>query len=127
MEDAVAKNAGIVDDGIDAPKIVDSRLNDCLGACGVGNGIEVCYCLSASLADRLDHFLGWLLTGSAFTVDATSEIVDDDLGTFPGAEDCHLTADAATRARDKEHLAVHATHIPFLHLKDAERGKLARG
>jgi hypothetical protein len=68
MKDAVAQNAGIVDDRIDAAERVDSSLDDVLGGLGIGDALEVRDGFAAGLGDDLDNLLGRGLAGAALAV-----------------------------------------------------------
>ena len=50
MEDAVAQDAGVVDDAVDAAEVVDRRLDDAFGAGRIGDAVAVGDGLAAGLA-----------------------------------------------------------------------------
>ena len=112
MEDAVAQDAGIVDDAVDPAEVLDRGLDHALGAGRIGDAVAVGHGLAAGRLDLVADLLGRRRAAAAFAVDRAAEVVDHDAGAFPGGQQRHLAADAAARAGDQHDLVLqHVGHL----------------
>jgi hypothetical protein len=105
VEDRVAQDAGIVHHTVDAAIGVHRLLDDLAGRNGFGDRLEIGDGGAAGLGDFLDDFFRRCGAGAG-AIGGHAGIVDDDLGTFSGAEHRNAAADAASRAGDDDDLAV---------------------
>src|SRR5688572_7869833 len=116
VEDAVAQNAGVVHDAVDAAEVVDGRLDDALRALRVGNAVAVGNGRAAGLADLVDHLVGDRLV-RALALGGAAEIVDHHLAALGGGEHGDLPSDAAPCPGDDDDFAFNALcHEPLLNL-----------
>src|SRR5262249_27856864 len=75
MEDAVAQNAGIVDDGVDAAESVERGANDALRAGGLGDAVGIGGGSAARRADLLDDALRRTDVAAALAIGGAAQIV----------------------------------------------------
>ena len=98
-EHAVAQDAGVVDEHVEAPEGVDRRAHQRLAAGPAGDVVVRRDGFAAGGADLLGRLLG----------DVT-EVVDDDLGALGGEEARVLATEAPAGARDDRDPAVECPH-----------------
>src|SRR5262249_39082088 len=101
MEDAVAQDAGDVDDAVDAPERVDRGFHDVGGRPGLGDAVEIRNRLPAIALDLVHHLLRRRIR-RALAVDRAAEIVDHHLGAFARRRERDLAADAAPGPGDDD-------------------------
>src|SRR6185437_1295152 len=119
VEDAVAQDAGIVDDAIDAAEGIERGLDDALGAGRLGHAVGIGDGGAAGGADLVHHLLCRAGVGIAFAVGAAAKVVDHHATTLAAGQERDLAADAAARAGNDDDLAVEALrrgHSAFLRL-----------
>ena len=99
MEDAVAQNAGIVDQDVDPAEGRQRGLDDLVGILGLGDGERRCDRLAAAGLDLLDHVMRRAgIRAGAFQ--ARADVADDDAGAFLREQQRNTAADAAGRTGD---------------------------
>ena len=127
--DAVAQDAGVVDEHVEVAERLDGRVHEALGAVPVGDVVEVGDGLAATGADLGRDLVGRGVVGADTIVGAT-EVVDHDLGALGREEQGVLAADAAARPGDDRHTPVErchgreSSHTPFCRLASTPRGRL---
>src|SRR5690348_16390023 len=92
VEDAVPQDAGVIDDAVDAAKVVDRRLDDAFGSLRIGDAVAVGDRRAAGFADLSHDLVGHAFI-AAVTLRRTAQVVDDDLGTLAGGEQGNLATD----------------------------------
>ena len=108
-EHAVAQDAGVVHEDVEAAEAVDRLLDQVLGSVPVGHVVVVGDGLAAVAANDLRHFLGGPLVG-ALAPDRAAQVVDDDLGTLLGEQQRLAPPDAVPGTGDDRDLPVDQTH-----------------
>jgi hypothetical protein len=103
LDDRVPGVAGVVDHDMAAAEGVDRGLDDAVAEVGLGDVAGAGHRLAAHLLDLGDGLLGRRLV----------DVVDHDLGAVAHQAQRDLLADAAARAGDDRHLAIHLTHVSF--------------
>ena len=111
MIDAVAQDAGVVDEHVQVAERVDRLLHEALRAVPVGDVLAVDDRLAAQRLDLVDH-LHRRARVAAVAVHVAAEIVDDDLGALAREQQRVLAAEAAPRAGDDRDPSVECTHDP---------------
>src|SRR5581483_2788055 len=106
---AVAEDAGVVDQDVESPELVDGLLDELLAAFPRGDVIEVGSGVAARPLDLVDDLLGGpLLAG--LTGHRTPHVVDDDLRPFGRQQEGLGAPDSPPRTSDDRDLAVQQTH-----------------
>ncbi|MNT42318.1 hypothetical protein D3C72_1787360 [compost metagenome] len=114
VKEAVAQNAGVVDDAVHPAKGVDRALHDAGCGVGVGHAVGVGHGLATSSLDLVDHFLRGAVV-MAFATGRGADVVDHDLRAFLGHGQRHIAANAAAGAGDDDNFAFeHLGHVCFL-------------
>ena len=115
-EHAVAQDAGVVDEDVEAAEGVDGGLHEALGAVPVADVVGVGDGLAAHGLHLVDHLLGRAGV-VALAVHRAAEVVDHDLGAVVGEEERVLAADPPPGARDDRDATLaqlrHAGSSPF--------------
>ena len=112
VEHAVAQDAGVVHNHVDATEIVDRRLHDLLRIFPLGDAVGVRHraALAVGLGDLRHHLLR-RADIVALAGDRRADIVHHHLGAVRRQADRRRAADAAPRAGDHGDLAVkHSSH-----------------
>ena len=99
VEDAVAQNAGIVDEDIDAAEGIERRLDDLVGIAGLADRQRRGDRFAAGFLDLVDDGLRRAGIGAG-AVEARADIADDDAGAFLRHQERDAAPDAAPRAGD---------------------------
>jgi len=103
VEDAVAQDAGVVDQDIDAAEGVARGLDDGVGVLRLGDRQRAGDRLAAALGDLVDH--GLRRTGvRAGAIEARADVVDHDARAFARQQQRDRAADAAAGAGDDRNL-----------------------
>jgi hypothetical protein len=113
MEDAVAQNAGIIDQDVDPAEGRQRRLDDLVGVLGLRDGERRCDRLAAAGLDFLDHVMRRAgIRAGAFK--ARADVADDDTGAFLRQQPGNAAPDAPARTGDDCDLAGDHTrsHLP---------------
>ena len=108
VEEAVAQDAGIVDDAVDAPEALDRLAHDAFGGGGIGDAGAIGDGLAPGGADGVHHLMSGLLI-LARAIGAAAQIVDHDPGALGGGQQRDLAPDAAARPGDDDDLALQRT------------------
>ena len=106
LDDRVPGVAGVVHHDMAVAEGVDRGLDDAVAEVGLGDVAVAGHRLAAQLGDLGDGLLGRRLV----------DVVDHHLGAVAHQAQRDLLADAASRAGDDRHLAVHLTHVFLLSL-----------
>jgi hypothetical protein len=101
----VAQDAGIVDENIGAPEMLDSVVEDGLSAFEGGDVSAIGDRAATFGLDRPHHLLRHRQVGAG-AVAGPAEVIDDDRGPFAREQFRVGLAQPAARARDQRHLAV---------------------
>ena len=109
MEDAVAQDAGVVDDAIDAAELLDRGLDHTFGAGRIGDAVGAGDGAPARGADLADHGFGRPGV-DALAFGRAAQIVDHDRRPLVGGKPRDIAADAATSARHQHDLAFETPH-----------------
>ena len=104
LDDRVPGVAGVVHHDMAVAEGVDRGLDDAVAEVGLGDVAVAGHRLAAHLLDLGDGLLGRRLV----------DVVDHHLGAVAHQAQRDLLADAASRAGDDRHLAVHLTHLSLL-------------
>ena len=112
VEDAVAQDAGVVDDAVDLAVAVESLLDDAAGGVEVGDALVVRGGASARGHDLVDDALGRRLVGAVAALGA-AEVVHDHRRAVGGGEEGDVAADAAAGAGDDDHFLVEHASVHF--------------
>ena len=120
-EALVAQDARVVDEDVEATKVVEGSLDDALTAVGGGDGVVVGHGDATSLDDFVDDGVGGSC-GSTGAVRCTAEVVDDDLGAASGEFDSVDATQAAACPGDDGYLTVKANLFRFVLLGCADQG-----
>ena len=104
LDDRVPGVAGVVHDDVAVAEGIDRRLDDAVAEVGLGDVAVAGHRLAAHLLDLGDGLLRRRLV----------DVVDHHLGAVAHQAQRDLPADAATRAGDDRHLAIHLTHLTSL-------------
>ena len=113
-EHAVAQDAGVVDDAVDAAEVVDRRLDDGIGAHPGGDAVGVGHRLAALGADFV-HYLLRRTRVLAFAAYGGADVVHHHLGALGRHQQRELPADAAAGAGYHHHLVLqHMCHVGHL-------------
>ena len=99
MEDAVAQDAGVVHQDVDAAERVERGLHDLVGVLRLADRQRRGDRLPARLLDLVDHLLRRAGV-AARAVERGADVVDQDLGALRRQHDRDGAADAAARAGD---------------------------
>src|SRR5919198_3210653 len=104
MEDAVAQNAGIVDQNVDAPECGERGVHDLLGILRLGDRERGGDRLASTALDLVHHLVRGrgIATG---TFEARADVADDDAGALAGQQHGDGPPDAAPSAGDDRDLA----------------------
>jgi len=106
---AVAQNAGVVDEDVEAAEGVDGLLDEVFGPLPVRDVVEVRSGLAAEGLDLLDN-----LTGRAVVrpraVPLTAQVVDDDLRALTRELERVSASDSASRTGDDCHFVFEQRH-----------------
>jgi hypothetical protein len=117
-EHAIAQDAGVVDDAVDAAEVVDGGFDDGVGAHPARDAVGVGHRLAARSADFVHHFLrrpGVL----AFAAYRCADVVHHDFGTLGRHQQRELAADAAARSGHHHDLLFHhVCHLALLKFAD---------
>src|ERR1017187_7966656 len=108
-EHPVTQNAGVVDQDIDRPEVVDRRLDQATGAVVVRDVVTVGHGFPTHPADLLDDFAGWA-GGASASVDLGPQVVDDHFGPLAGELEGMLTPDAPAPSGDGDDAPVTNAH-----------------
>ena len=109
---AVAQDAGIVDESVEAAELVEGGLHQSLRPIRARDVVPVGHRPTPEGADLFDHFLG-RPTRLAFAVDLHSEVVHHNGSTLAGQLDGVAAAEAPPRTGDDGHTSlVGAAHTP---------------
>src|SRR5208282_3290582 len=120
VEDAVAQDARVVDDAVDAPEGVERAFDDALGPFGLGDAVRARHRLAARASDLPHDGLGRTHV-LALTLGTAAEVIDHHLAALGRGEKCDLAADAAAGPGDDDDLALqallspHRGFLPFMH------------
>src|SRR5262245_22768197 len=115
MEDAVAQDAGVVHHAVDATKVVDSGLDDALGAVRIGDAVAVGNGNAAGLPDLAHHLIGDLDVRT-LALGGAAEIVHHHLASLGGGEQSDLTPDTPPGAGDDDDFSINALgHVVASH------------
>ena len=105
VEEAVAQDAGIVDDGVDPPEGIERLLDHAVRRRPVGHAVAVGACLATGRPNLIHHGLSPRAI-LAFARHARAQVIDQ----HPCALGCQgqrkLTANAATGPGDQHHLVL---------------------
>ena len=104
LDDRVPGVAGIVHHDMAAAEGVDRGLDDAVAEVGLGDVAGAGHRLAAQLLDLGDGLLGRRVV----------DVVDHHPGAVAHQAQRDLLADAAARAGDDRHLAIHLTHVSSL-------------
>ena len=107
LDDAVPGVAGVVDHDMAVAEGVDRGLDDAVAEVGLGDVAVAGHRLAAHLLDLGDGLLGRRVV----------DVVDHHLGAVAHQAQRDLLADAASRAGDDRHLAIHLTHLRLSSLR----------
>ena len=108
VEEAVAQDAGIVDDAVDAPEALDGLAHDAFGGGGIGDAGAIGDGLATGGADGIHHLMSGLLI-LARAIGAAAQIVDHDPGALGGGQQRDLAPDPAARPGDDDDFALQRT------------------
>src|SRR5262245_625884 len=115
MKDAVAQDAGVVHHAVDATEVVDSGLDDALGALRIGDAVAVGNGDAAGLSDLAHHLIGDLDV-RALALGGAAEIVHHHLASLGGGEQSDLTPDTSPGAGDDDDFSINALgHVVASH------------
>ena len=117
VEDAVAQDAGIVDDDVDPAELIDRLLDDPVGAVPFGDAVAVHHGLAAGAADFVDDLEGRAAV-LPFARDGAADIVDHHLRAMRGHHHREAATDSTARTRDNRNFSVQhlsVGHVDPLH------------
>jgi hypothetical protein len=96
---AVAEDAGVVHDDVEAAEDVDGLADDALAALPRADVVGVGDCRATGGDDLIDHLLGRAGVATA-AVPGAAEVVDDHVGAVSRQHQCVLAAEAAAGPGD---------------------------
>ena len=100
----IAQDPRVVDQDVEATELVDRLSYNTFRAAPGGDVLGVGDGGAAGRGDLFDYLVSRPGVGALAFV-AAAEVVDDDLGTFFGEQQCVFAPDAAARAGDDRHPA----------------------
>ena len=104
-EHAVAEDASVVDEDVEATERIDGGLDEAFGSVPIADVVAVGDRLPTHGLDLGDDIVrGALIV--ALAVHRPAEVVDHDLGAVVGEEQCVLAPDASARPRDDRDAAL---------------------
>ena len=109
IEHAVAQDAGVVDEDVEAPEGVDRRVDEVLGALPVGDVVGVGDRLAARCLDLGDDVVRRALIGASALVRAAA-VVDHDLGALGSEEQGMFAPEPTSGSGDDRHAADQGSH-----------------
>src|SRR5450756_2724784 len=116
---AIAQDAGVVDDAVDAAEVVDGGLDDGVGAHPGSHAVGIGHRLTALGTDFVHHFLRRAGV-FAFAAYRTADVVHHHFGALGRHQQRELATDAAARSGHHHHLVFH--HVGHMALlKFAEK------
>ena len=109
VEEAVAQDAGIVDDAVDAPEALDGLAHDAFGGGGIGDAGAIGDGLAPGGADGVHHLVGRAADPGPTPSALPPRSLTTTLAALGGGQQRDLAPDAAARPGDDDDLALQRT------------------